>query len=306
MAKAMNRMQQAYGEWISVVGTQGRFVAEASADLLKQSPFPERAMLAVQIQHLTMERTVGRKVLRCLSTLNRKGNSVVHLDTDDLVPADKPLVADAAYTVASYVLNVALDRGWLPQEPHQQQCSDVVPLLHRVAAVEALLGVNSPGVLLERISLLELHLGGRTYSGTAASRIGQLEKGCCGSRNSSGSELLSVAASGATGSPLRPGMKVKAKWVSGDGRRWYAATVASCNADSTVNVLYDDGGVEENVDRDHVKVVSRGGSVSGRHIYSSWRQSMIVPVILLAALAAVAVTTKVEWLWVVIYDNEWL
>jgi hypothetical protein len=52
----MNRMQHAYGEWLSVVGTQGRFVAEAAADLLKQSPFPARVMLAAQIQQLKTER----------------------------------------------------------------------------------------------------------------------------------------------------------------------------------------------------------------------------------------------------------
>ena len=49
-------MQHAYGEWLSVVGTQGRFVAEAAADLLKQSPFPARVMLAAQIQQLKTER----------------------------------------------------------------------------------------------------------------------------------------------------------------------------------------------------------------------------------------------------------
>jgi hypothetical protein len=89
-------------------------------------------------------------------------------------------------------------------------------------------------------------------------------KRCTGS----GSALARAAAHSPDAQPLRPGVKVKAKYLASDPAmrrrygpgRWYEGTIHAVNADGTYSVAYDDGDHEEGVQRKYIQLMTDASS----------------------------------------------
>ena len=104
-------------------------------------------------------------------------------------------------------------------------------------------------------------------------RLATQEKGGAGS----GSALASFATTSPDAQPLRPGVRVKAKYLASDPAirpsgaersrgygpgRWYEGTVHAVNADGTYAVAYDDGDFEASVQCEYIQVVITDASAA--------------------------------------------
>ena len=113
IALAMNKLQHYYSELFSVVGNQGRLVAESSVDLLKQSAFPADAyMLGKKLRHLKAE-GLDRRLIRDLEILSQMGIKADHQDSASFRPTDKPVVVHAVFSLAKHLLALEQRHGWL-------------------------------------------------------------------------------------------------------------------------------------------------------------------------------------------------
>jgi hypothetical protein len=169
IAVSMNQLQDAYGECIATVGDHGRLIAESVAELLKIQEFPVSSTLGTQITLLQRE-GVDIRVLKDLNLINSTSTRV---DQQNTKPADKPVVADSVYALASHVLKTAQSGGWLPEKP-PATLTDRLVVLERSLGLRA--GRHEP--LESRIQKLEQEQSKgnqQSLQSMLTNRIGYLE-----------------------------------------------------------------------------------------------------------------------------------
>ncbi len=103
IAKYMNLMQHYYGELFKEVGTNGRLIVEASLVVFGYDGAEHGKDAYSKINAAKNAGAISPDTAAQLHELRTASNKGVHFGTKDFTPNDKPLVANAAFRVASLV-----------------------------------------------------------------------------------------------------------------------------------------------------------------------------------------------------------
>ena len=119
IAKHMNLIQREYSRSFCVIGIQGRLIAEEALTILGVPSAPHvdlnKRLRAYELgtpAHVSaVYKGCNQHVKDNLHLLRIISNKGTHADSLPFLPTDKPLVANAAYFIARYVLHNATWRG---------------------------------------------------------------------------------------------------------------------------------------------------------------------------------------------------
>ena len=119
IAKHMNLMQREYSRSFCMIGIQGRLIAEDALTILgvpsAQHVDLNKRLRAYELgtpAHVSaIYKGCNQQVKDNLHLLRTISNKGTHADSLPFLPTDKPLVANAAYSIALYVLHNATWRG---------------------------------------------------------------------------------------------------------------------------------------------------------------------------------------------------